>query len=132
MAKTNLKRLEQTNEIKKFIESEMCVDNIFKNTRRREYVDARRIFFYILRNKFLLTYHEIGNISNRNHATIIHAQKDFNFIIKGDVVLEAVYKKTLQKAEFILYKPLLTKREVLIKKIEELNQELLKIPELLA
>ena len=46
--------------IKLLIEQEMEIENIFKNTRRREYVDARRILFYILRNKFLLTYFEIG------------------------------------------------------------------------
>jgi chromosomal replication initiation ATPase DnaA len=118
--------------IKLLIEQEMEIENIFKNTRRREYVDARRILFYILRNlfyilrnNFLLTYFEIGRISKRDHATIIHAIKDFDYIIKADPILNGVYEKALEKAEFITtYSPEARKEEI-IKKIEQLNEELL-------
>jgi len=131
MTKIKSKMIEEVNEIKNFIEEQMGLENIFKNTRRRDYVDARRILFYILRNKFLLTYQEIGDISNRNHATIIHAQKDFKFLIKSDVVLSSVYEKSLEKSDVILYKPLMTRKEQILKKIEMLNQEFMEIPILL-
>lgn len=123
--KIKLKNKVEAESIKVLIEQEMEIDNIFKKTRRREYVDSRRILFYILRNNFLLTYFEIGRISKRDHATIIHAIKDFDYIIKADPILNGVYEKALEKAEFITtYSPEARKEEI-IKKIEQLNQELL-------
>jgi chromosomal replication initiation ATPase DnaA len=123
--KIKLKNKVEAESIKVLIEQEMEIDNIFKNTRRREYVDSRRILFYILRNNFLLTYFEIGRISKRDHATIIHAIKDFDYIIKADPILNGVYEKALEKAEFITtYSPEARKEEI-IKKIEQLNEELL-------
>ena len=120
-----LKNKVEAESIKLLIEQEMEIENIFKNTRRREYVDARRILFYILRNNFLLTYFEIGRISKRDHATIIHAIKDFDYIIKADPILNGVYQKALERAEFITtYSPEARKEEI-IKKIEQLNEELL-------
>ena len=120
-----LKKINQTNKIKTFIEEEMNLSDIFKKTRRREYVDSRRIFFYILRNKFLLTYQEIGSISKRDHATIIHAVKTFEYIVKQDIVLNSVYQKTLEQVEFITSVPKITRKEEILNKIEELNKELL-------
>ena len=120
-----LKNKLEAESIKILIEQEMEIENIFKNTRRREYVDSRRILFYILRNNFLLTYFEIGRISKRDHATIIHAIKDFDYIIKADPILNGVYEKALERAEFITtYSPEARKEEI-IKKIEQLNEELL-------
>jgi chromosomal replication initiation ATPase DnaA len=120
-----LKNKLEAESIKILIEQEMEIENIFKNTRRREYVDSRRILFYILRNNFLLTYFEIGRISKRDHATIIHAIKDFDYIIKADPILNGVYQKALERAEFITtYSPEARKEEI-IKKIEQLNEELL-------
>jgi chromosomal replication initiation ATPase DnaA len=123
--KIKLKNKVEAESIKVLIEQEMEIDDIFKKTRRREYVDARRMLFYILRNNFLLTYFEIGRISKRDHATIIHAIKDFDYIIKADPILNGVYEKALEKAEFITtYSPEARKEEI-IKKIEQLNEELL-------
>ena len=123
--KIKLKNKVEAESIKILIEQEMEIDDIFKKTRRREYVDSRRILFYILRNNFLLTYFEIGRISKRDHATIIHAIKDFDYIIKADPILNGVYEKALERAEFITtYSPEARKEEI-IKKIEQLNQELL-------
>lgn len=123
--KIKLKNKVEAESIKVLIEQEMEIDNIFKKTRRREYVDSRRILFYILRNNFLLTYFEIGRISKRDHATIIHAIKDFDYIIKADPILNGVYQKALERAEFITtYSPEARKEEI-IKKIEQLNEELL-------
>lgn len=118
-------KLNQTNKIKTFIENEMNLNDIFKKTRKREYVDARRIFFYMLRNKFLLTYYEIGNISKRNHATIIHSLKTFEYIVEKDIVLNNIFQKALEETELIISMPKITKKEQLIRKIEKLNKELM-------
>ena len=113
------KELNQINEIKTFIEQDM-----FKKSRKREYVDSRRIFFYILRNKFLLTYYAIGEISQKDHATIIYAIKTFENLIKIDKVLNSTYQKTLERVELITSVPKTTRREDILNKIEELNKEL--------
>ena len=120
-------KLNQINEIKTFIEEEMNIDDMFKKTRRREYVDSRRIFFYILRNRFLLTYEEVGKISKRDHATIIHSVKTFEYIVKQDIVLNSIYQKTLERLELITSVPKTTRREDILNKIEELNKELLSL-----
>jgi chromosomal replication initiation ATPase DnaA len=121
------KELNQISRIKTFIEQEMNLVDMFKKTRRREYVDSRRIFFCILRNKFLLTYHAIGEISERDHATIIYAIKTFENIIKIDRSLNSIYQKTLEEVEFITSVPKLTRKEEILNKIKKLNQELLSL-----
>jgi len=119
------KELNQISKIKTFIEQEMRVIDMFQKTRRREYVDSRRIFFCVLRNKFLLTYQAIGDMAERDHATIIYAIKTFENIIKIDKLLNITYQKTLEEVEFITSTPELTRREEILYKIEKLNEELL-------
>lgn len=120
-------KLNQINEIKTFIEEEMNLGDMFKKTRRREYVDSRRIFFYILRNRFLLTYEEVGKISKRDHATIIHSVKTFDYIVKRDIVLNSIYQKTLERVELVTSVPKTTRKEEILSKIEKLNKELLSL-----
>jgi len=61
--------------------------NIFKNTREREYVDGRALFYYILRENFRYSFSRIGKICGRygqakNHATVLHALRDFEIRLK--------------------------------------------------
>ena len=61
--------------------------NIFDNTRKREYVEARALLCYILRKHKKMTYREITEFfceNNKpiNHATIIHYIKNFESYIK--------------------------------------------------
>lgn len=61
--------------------------NIFDNTRKREYVEARALLCYILRKHKKMTYREITeffceNNKSINHATIIHYIKNFESYIK--------------------------------------------------
>ena len=61
--------------------------NIFDNTRRRAYVEARALLCYILRKHKKMTYREITeffceNNKSINHATIIHYIKNFESYIK--------------------------------------------------
>jgi hypothetical protein len=61
--------------------------NIFDNTRRRAYVEARALLSYILRKYKKMKYREIvqffrENNKSINHATIIHYIKNFESYIK--------------------------------------------------
>jgi len=61
--------------------------NVFDNTRKREYVEARALLCYILRKHKKMTYREITeffceNNKSINHTTIIHYIKNFESYIK--------------------------------------------------
>tara|TARA_S200002703_G_C3622124_1_gene191045 strand:- start:12 stop:467 length:456 start_codon:yes stop_codon:yes gene_type:complete len=61
--------------------------NIFRNTRKREYVDGRALFYFILREHFKYSYTYIGKICGRygkvkNHATVLHSLRDFEIRLK--------------------------------------------------
>ena len=63
----------QTKQLVEFIAS-YFVDNpemVYHKTRKREVVDARFVCFYVLRC-FEFSYHEIANVFNCNHATVIN------------------------------------------------------------
>ena len=51
---------------------------IKSKSRKRDIVDARRVFWYVLRNYFQYSYQKIGNISLHNHATVISCVKKFD------------------------------------------------------
>ena len=57
--------------------------NIFRNTRKREYVDGRALFYYILRTKYNYKYREIVKITKEygyqiSHCTIVYTLKNFD------------------------------------------------------
>ena len=67
------------------------LDDLKAKTRRREYVDARRIAYYILRNVHGFSFQTIANEFNKNHASVIHGIKDFKFLLKSDKILNEIY-----------------------------------------
>jgi hypothetical protein len=63
------------------IEKEARID-LFRNTRKREYTEARALFSYFLRNYFGYKLHEIVEIYRQNgfnthHATILYANRNY-------------------------------------------------------
>ena len=91
------------------INKESGID-MFRNTRTREYVEARAVLAYILRNYFGLRLSEIKRIFATNgypihHATVIHALKNFkDTYLPHNPHLQAIFdaaSKTLNnKTEF--------------------------------
>jgi|TARA_B100002052_G_C15887171_1_gene602072 intein/homing endonuclease len=67
-------------------------------TRIRKVIDARRLYSGILRDLFSLSYHRIGKILNKNHATIIHNMQQHEFFVKN---LKS-YKKNYEDIERLL------------------------------
>ena len=81
----------------KLISDTLEVD-LMKETRVREYVYARFIYAKIMRDKkFSLTY--IGNTINKDHATIIHALKQFELLKNYDD-----FKKMYDKVRVAMHK----------------------------
>jgi len=65
--------------------------DVSERTRKREVVDARRIFYKILRDMGM-QYTDIGKIHSKDHSTIIHAVTSFNDIYAIDVEFRKAYK----------------------------------------
>ena len=61
---------------------DLTKQDIFKNTRKRAYIEARSIFYVIMKKEYNATYEMIGeymrgNGKNVTHATMIHAVNSF-------------------------------------------------------
>ena len=56
-----------------------------KNTKKREYVDARRALVTILRDDFRWTYKKAGSPYNYDHATVIHHTNNNDWLCKTDI-----------------------------------------------
>lgn len=90
------------NELINLINEEAGID-IFRNTRKREYVEARAVLTYFLREYFHLRLSDIQNIFHKNgyqihHATLIHALKCFNdTYLPHNVQLQAIHSAALEK-----------------------------------
>lgn len=100
----NKYRLDFTKERDEKIKSEICIrydllwETIQGRSRVRKVVDARRLYSGILRDLFSLSYHKIGKILNKNHATIIHNIQQHDFFVKS---LKS-YKKNYEDIESLL------------------------------
>ena len=68
---------------------------IESRSRKRIIIDARRLYCGLLRNIFGLTFHEIAEILNKNHATIIHNTQKHDIFVK---ILKS-YKKNYEEIE---------------------------------
>jgi hypothetical protein len=71
---------------------------INKNTRQREYVMARCLFYHFARELTGRPFAEIGAVTKHNHATVLHSLKKFNVHYKYDVF----FKKSFHALEGIL------------------------------
>jgi hypothetical protein len=71
---------------------------INKNTRQREYVMARCLFYHFARELTGRPFAEIGAVTNHDHSTVLHSLKKFNVHYKFDVF----FKKSFHALESIL------------------------------
>ncbi len=105
------------------IEEETNLSNILLPTRKRQYVDARRILYFLLRKIYRLSYQEIGDkCGGKNHATILHSIKDIEFMCKSD----SNFKENFDNCKSRLW-GVKTEKELLLEKIAILEKELLTI-----
>jgi transcriptional regulator with AAA-type ATPase domain len=80
-------------DIKNFVDSEFDID-ISKNTRKREYVEARALYYKLAKEYTKLSLERIGGKLNRDHATVIHALNNVweHAITTNEDVYDSYYK----------------------------------------
>tara|TARA_R100001443_G_scaffold65363_1_gene74683 strand:+ start:888 stop:1325 length:438 start_codon:yes stop_codon:yes gene_type:complete len=54
-------------------------ERMFLGNRKRNIIQAKRLYIYILREVFDMTLKSIGKITNLHHASIIHHHEQFKF-----------------------------------------------------
>ena len=69
--------------LKRDVEKAFCVTLNVKS-RRRDVVNGRIAFGYIARKHLNQTYEKIGNVINKDHATIMHYCKNFDGVYRSD------------------------------------------------
>lgn len=90
----NLIQIEQRNKIqslaKNIVKKHFGID-IENNTRKREYILARSMYYKLLRENTKMSFQEIANIFKKDHATVLHSIKQLNGYMEYDVTLRADY-----------------------------------------
>ena len=121
--------------IKQIVESYFEI-SISRNTRKRQYVEARAIYFKLCRIFTQLSLEQIGKSVNRDHASVLHGVKSINTwvqvdkrmnnnmrILKNKIINYQVEKdKTVELNESIVLKYIQLKEQV--KWQEEMIQKL--------
>jgi len=106
--------------------SELAGIDIFKNTRKQEYVDARALFIFLAYNVYKYKLHEIEKyfISRGklyNHATVLYALKNFNNYRKFNKKLDVWLCELTDQDTDTIYK-----KNVIIQNIKTLRGEQIK------
>ena len=88
---TNENLTEISTELKAIVKKVLGV-NIDVETRKRAFVDARRVYSKILRD-IGISFESIGRTINKDHATIIHYLRDIDHIFVHDKPFFDKYSK---------------------------------------
>ena len=67
--------------------------DIFSNSRKIEYIEARALMYTVLRKYGAYTLTDIAKIFSKNHATIMHALKGWPYMVRANPSLEAKYNQ---------------------------------------
>ena len=111
-----------TDDLKNII-NEIFELDLLRKTRQREYVDARRIFAYIL-FKEGATLTGIGKYLGLSHATVHYYTKKFEWIMKSDLILRERYELITTR-----YKPTPATPDVYFFTNKQLIHEILRLRE---
>ena len=57
-------------------------DVMFKGSRKKNIIHAKRLYIYILREMFELTLSEIAESTNLHHASVLHHTRKFDFFYR--------------------------------------------------
>jgi len=107
MIEENKKRLKFSNYfhevIIKELEKKFNVDEqyIFLGSRKRNVIQAKRMYIFVLRSMFDLTLEEIGDITNLYHASVLYHYRQVEFFNKTYVTDSETYKNIISKIESV-------------------------------
>ena len=130
--------------IKQIVESYFEI-NISRNTRKRQYVEARAIYFKLCREFTQLSLGQIGESVNRDHASVLHGVRSINTwvqvdkrmnnsmrILRNKIINYQIEKdETVELNESIVLKYIELKEQVKSQQetIDKLNIDLIEITE---
>lgn len=84
--------------IKELVKQEYGYD-VDSPTRKREVVEARAMFYSVLKNFTNLTLTGIARTVGKNHATVLHGLKNFDLWKKQNKYLEFAFKNVVHRLE---------------------------------
>lgn len=77
-------------------------EDILRQTRKKEIVDARKAFIYTYLKRYpRTTYDELGRKIGQNHATLMHAVKVTNDLILTDKIFKQKIDEVMYLSKFI-------------------------------
>ena len=110
-------------ELKNIIKHETSIDLNNKENllcRDRDFIEARAIYYKLLRKYTNMTYTKIGRSVSKNHATILHACNNFDWWLKQDEGLLNVYTKVKEKfSDYLGYEKVDKKLEYNLERLFE-------------
>ena len=71
-------------------------EQLHSKSREREIINARRMFYYIARKNFNITYKAIGEIFKQDHATVIHHERLLKSFLTFDPLEIDNYNKVVK------------------------------------
>lgn len=77
------------------VEAATGIENIRLPTRKREYVDARRIAYKIFRTTKMYSYSKIGSLFDKDHATILFGVKTAENLLDVEPCFKENYLEVL-------------------------------------
>lgn len=86
------------NKIKLLINDELGVD-IDDTSRKRSVVEARALYYTILKNTTNLTLSKIGELVNKDHATVLHGIKNLQDWMNQNQYLKNAYDSILDRID---------------------------------
>ena len=84
--------------IKEIVEQHYKLD-ITTKTRKREYVEARAIYFYLTRQYTRMSLSSIGKTMGRDHSTVLHFERLIPHWLKHDIQLKEDYKSINKRVQ---------------------------------
>ena len=76
-------------------------NEIFLGSRKKNLIQAKRMYIFVLKTIFDLTLHEIGDITNLHHASVLYHYRQVEFFKKIYVLDSELYKKILNRIESV-------------------------------
>ncbi len=103
-------------DIKNFVDTEFDID-IIKNTREREYVEARCLYYKLAKEHTKLSLKRIGGKLKRDHATVLHSLNNVweHALSTNEDIYDAYYK----------FKDIVAESNVIIENEYTLKQQLM-------
>lgn len=112
--------------IKNLVEEEFNVQ-IIRKTRRREYVEARAMYYKLLLDKKNMTLTQIAKTLNKNHATVLNAKRRLRDWMETDSNIESIYRGLEKRVDAMIgkfpekFNKTKTERQLYISEYEELE-----------